>query len=254
MKPKEEERNKKQITQTYNGLGQEYYEMRKGKKFPYFYNELTESPTTFKLLGNVKGKKILDLGCGPGFHLSKIIKLKAKVKGIDISEELVKIAKKQNPPIEIKLGDITKKLPYKDLEFDAVISSLVLGHIANWNCVLNEVKRILKKDGIFIFSLGVPMYESIGRVEWKGKKFRIPQDYFNERGIETIWAANGKEGKTVHYHKTYGTIVKFLVNNGFEIVDYEDCKPLLKAKKLFPELYKNEMNFPRFCVWKVRKR
>ena len=246
---------KKQIIKTYDLLGKEYYEMRKGKKeHPYFYNELTESPTTFKLLGNVKGKKILDLGCGPGFHLNKLNKMGAKVKGIDLSKELIKIAKQQNPSVEVQYGDITKKLPYKNLEFDAVISSLVLGHIENWDNLLKEVHRILKNKGIFIFTLGVPMYESIKKVKWKGKKFNIPQDYFNERKIETLWKADGKESKTIHYHKTYGTIVKVIIKNKFDILDYEECKPLPEAKKLFPEKYKNEMNFPRFCAWKVRKK
>jgi hypothetical protein len=99
----------------------------------------------------------------------------------------------------------------------------------------------------------VPFYECIKRVIWKGKKFRLPNDYFNERPIKTVWESKGKSGKTVHYHKTYGTIVKLLVKNGFEIIDYEDCKPIKKSKKLFPDLYKGELNFPRFCAWKARK-
>lgn len=129
-----------------------------------------------------------------------------------------------------------------------------MGHIRNWNPVLREVYRVLNREGIFIFTVGVPFYECIKRIKWKGKKFRLPNDYFNERAIKTIWESNGKSGKTVHYHKTYGTIVKLLVNAGFDIVDYEDCRPLKKAKKLYPDLYKGEMNFPRFCTWKVRKR
>ena len=248
--------SKTQITKTYNKLGQEYYDMRKSKEgISYFYNELTETPTTLKLLGNVNGKSILDLGCGPGFYLEKLRKRRAKIKGIDLSNGLIEIAKRQNPDIDIKQGDITKRLPYKNSEFDAIISPLVLGHIKNWNPVLKEVKRVLKKKGIFIFTTGVPFYECTERIKISGKKFKMPEDYFVERPIKTIWEGpSGDKGITFHYHKTYGTIVKLLVKNGFEIVDYEDCKPLKKAKKLFPKRYKDEMDFPRFCAWKVRKR
>lgn len=247
---------KSQIIKTYDKLGQEYFDMRKYKTgLTYFYNELTETPTTLKLLGNVKRKKILDLGCGPGFYLKKLKKKGAKIKGIDLSKELIRIAKQENPDIEIKQGDITKKLPYKNSEFDAVISPLVLGHIRNWNNVLKEVKRILKNKGVFVFTIGVPFYECVKRIKIKGKKFKTPDDYFNERAIKTIWESNsGNKGATVHYHKTYGTIVKLLVNNGFEILDYEDCKPISQSKKLFPKLYKDELDFPRFCAWKVRKK
>ncbi len=228
--------------------------MRKYKTgLTYFYNELTETPTMLKLLGNVKNKKVLDLGCGPGFYLVKLRKKDAKVKGIDLSKGLIKIARKQNPKTEIKLGDITKKLPYKNSEFDAVISPLVLGHIKNWKPVLKEVKRILKKNGIFVFSVGVPFYECVERIKIKGKKFKTPNDYFNEKKIETMWKSNtGKKGKAIHYHKTYGTIIKLLVKEGFEIIDYEDCKPITYAKKKYPKEYKNELDFPRFCAWKVR--
>jgi len=245
---------KTQIIKTYHKLGQEYYNLRRNKEgISYFYNELTETPTTLKLLGNIKGKKILDLGCGPGFYLSKLKKRGAKVKGIDFSKELIRIAKQENPDVEIKYGDITKNLSYKNSEFDAIISPLVLGHIKDWNSVLKGVRRVLKRKGIFIFTTGIPFYECVKRIKVKGKKFKTPEDYFNERAIETIWGGkSGKSGKTIHYHKTYGTIVKILINNGFEIIDYEDCKPIPKAKKLFPKYYKDEIDFPRFCAWKVR--
>jgi len=244
------------LIKTYNLLGEDYYNMRKHKKgATYFYNELTETPTTFKLIGNVKNKKILDLGCGPGFYLKHFRKRGAKVKGIDLSPELLKFAKLQNPSTEIILGDITKKLPYKNAEFDIVNSSLVLGHIKNWRNILKEVHRILKKNGIFVFSIGVPFYECVERIKVKGKKFKTPKDYFNERKIQTIWKGNsGKNGEAIHYHKTYGTIIKLLIKNKFEIIDYEDCKPIVSAKKLYKKEYKDELNFPRFCSWKVQKK
>ena len=49
---------RKQIIKTYDKLGQTYFNLRKDKKSgPYFYNELTETPTTLKLLGMLKEKR-----------------------------------------------------------------------------------------------------------------------------------------------------------------------------------------------------
>jgi len=44
-------------------------------------------PTTLKMIGKIKGKKILDIGCGPGLYAKKLKEMGAEVKGIDISEK-----------------------------------------------------------------------------------------------------------------------------------------------------------------------
>ena len=87
---------KKETKETYNRLAKWYYSLRT-KKYPsgWFYNELLEMPTTLKMLGNIKGKKILDFGCGPGIYIKVLKKKGAKLKGVDISEKMIKIAKKK---------------------------------------------------------------------------------------------------------------------------------------------------------------
>src|SRR3989344_7974500 len=97
------------IIQGYNKIAKEYHKLRiNGEKF---HNEYLEMPTTLKLLGNVKGKKILDLGCGTGIYAKILTRKGAKVKGIDISKEEIKIARRENPKVEFKLGN-SEKLPY----------------------------------------------------------------------------------------------------------------------------------------------
>ena len=105
----------------YDVLAKGYYEARKyNQGMGYFYNCLSEWPSTLKLLGNVRGKKILDVGCGPGLYASLLIKKGAVVKGMDISKELIGIAKKEAPAAEFIIGD-AERLPYKNSEFDIVI-------------------------------------------------------------------------------------------------------------------------------------
>ena len=55
----------------------------------WFYNELLEMPSTLELLGNVKGKKILDFGCGSGIYAKLLTKKGAKIKGFYISNEII---------------------------------------------------------------------------------------------------------------------------------------------------------------------
>src|SRR3990167_9283383 len=79
----------------------------------WFYNELLEMPATLELLGDVKGKKILDFGCGTGIYAKLLTKKGAIVKGFDISEEMLKIAKQENPKLDLIMGS-GYKIPFKE--------------------------------------------------------------------------------------------------------------------------------------------
>ena len=248
MKPDEKEAKKK-----YEFLA-EYYHNLRTKENPqgWFYNEMLEMPATLELLGNVKGKKILDYGCGTGIYARLLTKKGAKVKGFDISSEMLKIAKHENPKLDFKLGS-GYKIPFKE-KFDIVLASLVVHYLEDWEKMFKEVSRVLKEGGIFIFSTGNPVAEVSEKVSYKERNFRVPGDYFKERKMYGIWTKSGKKIKMPFFHKTYETIMKTIMENGFEIVDYKDCFPLKKAEKLFPEDYSWYSKVPFFCVWRVRKR
>jgi len=229
----------------YNKLAGMYHELRVSKK--KFHNEYLEMPTTLQLLGNVKDKEVLDLGCGTGVYTKILAKKGAKVKGIDISEKEIEIAKRINPKIEFKVGN-AEKLPYKNEEFDIVLAALVLEHFKNWNKVLKEINRVLRKNGLFVFSAGNPVSNCIRK---KGSKIKIIRSYFKEGGIKSNWWDNIS---MIWYHKTFGTIVKLLVKNKFELIDYEDAFPLKSAKELFPKEYDFTSTIPYFCTWKWKKK
>ena len=72
-----------------------YQELRSNKGCTA--NDLIEIPQLFQLIGDVKDKTILDLGCGAGGSAKKLIKLGAKkVLGIDISTKMIEVAQKEN--------------------------------------------------------------------------------------------------------------------------------------------------------------
>jgi len=253
MRPEEKEAKNK-----YDVIAEHYHNWRT-KEHPegWFYNEMLEIPSTLELLGNVKGKKILDFGCGTGIY-TKILKEKgAKIKGFDISPGMLKIAKEWIPDVELKRGS-GYNIPFKG-NFDIVVASLVLDYFNDWDKVFRQVKRVLKKGGYFIFSIGNPVSESTKKVNKKSHLIREFQSYFKERKIYGTWKniLYKKKVRNIRmptYHKTYETIIKIIIKNDFEIVDYKDCFPIKKAKKLFPKDYNFAINFPYFCAWKVRKK
>ena len=106
-------------------------------------NNLFEIPALRSLLPDLKGKRILDLGCGFGEHCVEFVAKGAeKVVGIDISEKMLEVAKKENSdpgityilmPME-DIGSINEK-------FDVVISSLAFHYIEDFAGVVKNMAR-----------------------------------------------------------------------------------------------------------------
>lgn len=260
MRPEEKEASKK-----YNLIAEHYYNWRT-KLHPegWMYNEHLEMPATFSLLGDIKRKKILDIGCGAGIYARLLTNKGAIVKGFDISDEMLKIAKQDNPKLDLRKGSFYD-IPFKE-KFDIAIAPLVVNYAKDWNKIFVQVSNLLKPNGIFIFSIGNPITETAEKLKIKGKRIkyrglsaRVLYDYFTERKIYGIWRniLHKKQARNMRmptYHKTYETIIETVIKNGFEIVGYKDCFPTKKSKGLFPEEYKFLSKIPYFCVWKVKKK
>jgi ubiquinone/menaquinone biosynthesis C-methylase UbiE len=97
-----------------------------------------------------KNPKILDLGCGDG-RCCQIWHEIGDTKGIDLSQESMKIAEKRFPFIEFTSGDATNT-NYKDKSFDIIISQEVIEHIETQTTYIDECKRLLSKNGILILT------------------------------------------------------------------------------------------------------
>ncbi|MDO8954201.1 MAG: malonyl-ACP O-methyltransferase BioC [Gammaproteobacteria bacterium] len=99
---------------------------------------------------------IVDLGCGTGeasYRLSKIYP-KAKVTGIDIAEQRLKAARKKRPWFNktIFIEANIQSLPLADNSVDLIFSNLCLYWVEDLNQAFKEIQRVLKTDGILLFS------------------------------------------------------------------------------------------------------
>jgi ubiquinone/menaquinone biosynthesis C-methylase UbiE len=97
----------------------------------------------------VTQKTVLDLGCGNGRYLQKINEVSSSCVGVDQSIEQICQSDYKLPFVCTNAAH----LPFNDNSFDVIVSCWVLGTILNLekrNLVMNEAKRVLKKDGIFL--------------------------------------------------------------------------------------------------------
>lgn len=103
----------------------------------------------------VENRKVLDLGCGEGYG-SKILSQQAlQIAGIDIDAATIQSAQSKygNQKIDFKVASATQ-LDFPDQSFDTVVCFELIEHLSatDQNLCLNEIKRVLKKDGQLIIS------------------------------------------------------------------------------------------------------
>lgn len=185
-------KSKSKITiDSYNKTAEEYY------KIVTSFEVLPELEK-FMNLAKENGK-ILDLGCGPGHHSRVFVDNEFKVQGIDLSTEMIAIAKKEVSGANFQVMDILN-LNFENESFDGIWASASLLHIPkkSLKSVLIQLQSILENDGVLYISLK------------KGEGSEVLKD-FRYGGVDKFY---------VYYRSE--EIYELLKSVGFEIIEKEE--------------------------------
>ncbi len=156
-------------------------------EFTSVYNETAASyqGNTLKLLPEHKAirflsylppkAKILDIGCGPGRDAKYFTELGFNVTGLDISEKMIELAKREVPNADFMVMDI-ENLNFAKNQFDAAWASASLLHVPKDKipAVLQSIHNILKDEGIFFIALRKGLGEEM-----------LPDNRYG--GVEKFW-------------------------------------------------------------------
>lgn len=107
-----------------------------------------------------KGKKVLEVGCSLGYFANLLKKRNFDVVATDISSFIVKKAKVLHPDIVFLRLDVEKEIKIKG-EFDYIFSFEVLEHLKDPERALQNIRKKLKREGIFVFSTPSPSSRSL---------------------------------------------------------------------------------------------
>src|SRR5205814_3425805 len=97
------------------------------------------------------GQRVLDVACGPGYAAEAARDRGAMPAGIDISAEMIRIARDRNPQIDFRVGDATA-LDFESAHFDSVISNFGVIHAPDYPRAFAEARRVLRPQGVFAFT------------------------------------------------------------------------------------------------------
>ena len=175
------------------------------------FMNLCHAPLTnwgLKLVDIQDGWTMLDIGCGGGFTIRRLLKRSqdAKVYGIDISEESVAKAKKVNAEVLDKQVFVTlgsaEKLPYEDEKFDLVTAVETVYFWPHLPDCLKEVRRVLKQGGKFAILVEVVDSDSKWTNVVEGMTAYSPED------LKKLLDEAGFTQTEIHRKKpTYATII-----------------------------------------------
>ena len=225
--------------------------VRTGKDY---YRDELNNPAMFLMLGDISGKKILDVGCGEGYNTRIMAQKGAVVAGVDFSKKMIDCAvQEERKELEIQyfVLDACDLHIFGENTFDIVTCFMALQDIEDYQGVVSEVSRVLKNSGRFIFVIPHPCFEKrvmngelIGGWEFeKGKEptmenalyYKVDK-YFDTHGYTIAWKMKRLRHhfKTTSFHRTLTDYSDALCEAGLMISRLAEPRPTERGLAEFP--------------------
>jgi ubiquinone/menaquinone biosynthesis C-methylase UbiE len=194
------------------------------------YQNAVIKPNLLRMLALKKGESILDIACGSGFFSREFAKAGAKVTGVDIGPELIKIAKAQDSKSVYLVNNAEKMEGIKSLSFDAAAIVLALQNIKNLQAAVAEVFRTLKYGGRCLVVLNHPGFRIPGQSSWgfdekANVQFRRVDAYLSESS-KAMDMHPGQEASnkkiTYSFHRPLQVYFKAFAKAGFVVSRLEE--------------------------------
>jgi 2-polyprenyl-3-methyl-5-hydroxy-6-metoxy-1,4-benzoquinol methylase len=167
----------------------------------------------FELIRPVENQRILDLGCGQGRIARAFAAHKNDVVGVDLSEELLAIARADDTSrITYIHADVCTTEWWDGAPFDGVVSSMALMDIDDLDGALSTAATTLRPDGWFAWSIIHPAFPGIGDI---GSSWPTAGSYFDEGWWNT--GGDGVRGRVGSNHRTLSTYLNAMLAHGFAL-------------------------------------
>ena len=213
-----------------------------------------EWTTLQKLLPDFTDRRVLDLGCGYGWHCAYAAQQGAKsILGIDISEKMLAVAQENHafPNVTyqcIAIEDLT--LPAQSV--DIVLSSLALHYVRDYAALVQKIAHWLSPGGHFVFSVEHPTFTAQGPQDWvydeTGAIAHFPVDnYYYEGARDAVFLGQ----HITKYHRTLTSYFTELTNAGLILRSVTEPQPPQHLMHI-PGM-KDEMRRPMMLIIAAQK-
>lgn len=186
------------------------------------YGGALPGESELRLLGAVKAKRVLDLGCGPGRNAVALARQGAHVVGIDAAPRMIALARElaaeHDVRVEWRVGDLVELAWLRAGSIDLALSTGVLEHVDDLDRVLRQVHRVLRTNGPFVFTHPHPFALCATReIDGDGTLplglYQVRRSYFDESPI--VVDHDGEQ--LAVYPRSVNAIVGALSRAGFSL-------------------------------------
>ena len=207
-------------------------------------------PVMLHLCADVRGLRVLDLGCGEGRFCRMLAERGASTVGVDLVREMVAIGRKRSSGDQAYVQASAEALPLRDGAFDLVVSYVTLVDIPDFRAAIAQSARVLKPGGAFVVAnLGfVTASEGWLRDEAGNRLYHQVDRYAEERAQVYEWSGI----KIRNWHRPLSSYMQSYLDAGLTLREFLEPVPpddSLKSDPYFEDWYR----VPLFTVMKWEK-
>ncbi len=179
----------------------------------------------FRLLGDLKGKRVLELGCGKAQRCIAFARQGATAIGVDFSTEMIdgakRLCEREGVRVELRRSDLADLAFLRVDSVDLVFSAYALTYGRDVERVFRQAHRVLKVGGSLVFSLRHPLYDIFDDNDVHGPPV-VARSYFDRA---TSSEDRGGEIVELHHH-TLADLLLGLVRSGYRIDTVIEPEPM----------------------------
>jgi SAM-dependent methyltransferase len=206
-----------------------------------------DRPTILSMAGDVRGQRILDVGCAAGALAEVLVERGAEVVGVDLNQRFIELARiRLGGRATFHVADISASLPFVETgAFDIVVASLVLHYLRDWGPPLRELARALRPGGLLLVSTHHPTRDMV---------LADPEaSYFETLLLTDTWDKGGREHTVRFYHRPLSAIADALADAGFLIERIPEPIPDRSAFAGIEAFYEQMIKGPHFLFVRAIK-
>jgi SAM-dependent methyltransferase len=200
------------------------------------------------VLGDVRAKVVLELGCGGAQWSIALAGLGARCVGLDLSGSQLRHARKHASDLELVQAN-GEVLPFASATFDVVFCDHGALSFCNPERIMPEVARVMRAGGRLAFCTATPLLYLTWDADKERQSRRLQRSY-DELGRMDL------DADTIDWVLPPGEWIRLLVANGFEIEDLLELQPPADGKTTYEDFAppKWARRWPAEWIWKARKR